>query len=212
MSLNDIRSPVQKGEKAKILFAASSLIAGSLLGIFSKWLDNIALDNSIWWHRIIERLDFGNFFSEMAVWLLIALAIAVFSSSALMAAMNVFAFFTGMCAAYHLYSIPFAGFNPLSYMVIWYAIALVSPVLAALCWYAKGKGIIPILLDTGIMTVFFLSCFSLGFLYVDLRGILYLLVFIGAAAIIYRNPKQTAISLSAGFLMAFLLNPIWPFK
>ena len=196
MSLNDIRSPVQKGEKAKILFAACSLIAGILLG----------------WHRIIERLDLGNFFSEMAVWLLIALAIAVFSSSALMAALNVFAFFTGMCAAYHLYSILFAGFNPLSYMVIWYAIALVSPVLAALCWYAKGKGIIPILLDTGIMTVFFLSCFSLGFLYVDLRGILYLLVFIGAAAIIYRNPKQTAISLSAGFLMAFLLNPIWPFK
>ena len=212
MSLNDIRSPVQKGEKAKILSAACSLISGILLGIFSKWLDNIALDNSIWWHRIIERLDLGNFFSEMAVWLLIALAIAVFSSSALMAALNVFAFFTGMCAAYHLYSILFAGFNPLSYMVIWYAIALVSPVLAALCWYAKGKGIIPILLDTGIMTVFFLSCFSLGFLYVDLRGILYLLVFIGAAAIIYRNPKQTAISLSAGFLMAFLLNPIWPFK
>ena len=81
MSLNDIRSPVQKGEKAKILSAACSLIAGILLGIFSKWLDNIALDNSIWWHRIIERLDLGNFFSEMAVWLLIALAIAVFSSS-----------------------------------------------------------------------------------------------------------------------------------
>ena len=210
--LNDIRSPGQKSKKDKILCTASSLIAGILLGVFSKWLDSIALDNNIWWHRIIERLDLGNFFSEMAVWLLIALAIAVFSSSALMAALNVFAFFAGMCAAYHLYSILFAGFNPSSYMVIWYAITLVSPVLAALCWYAKGKGIIPILLDTGIMTVFFLSCFSLGFLYVDLRGILYLLVFIGAAAIIYRNPKQTAISLSAGFLMAFLLNPIWPFK
>ena len=210
--LMDIRSPGQKSKKDKILSIAGSLIEGVLLGIFSKWLDSIALDNSIWWHRIIERIDLDNFFSEIAIWLLIALAIAVFSSSALMAALNVFAFFTGMCAAYHLYSILFAGFNPLSYMVIWYAIALVSPVLAALCWYAKGKGIIPILLDTGIMTVFFLSCFSLGFLYVDFRGILYLLVFIGAAAIIYRNPKQTAISLSAGFLMAFLLNPIWPFK
>ena len=148
--------PCRRGRRLRssLLPAACSLIAGILLGIFSKWLDNIALDNSIW----------------------------------------------------------FAGFNPLSYMVIWYAIALVSPVLAALCWYAKGKGIIPILLDTGIMTVFFLSCFSLGFLYVDLLRILYLLVFIGAPAIIYRNPKQTAISLSAGFLMAFLLNPIWPFK
>ena len=65
-----------------------------------------------------------------------------------------------------------------------------SKILFAACSLIAG-----ILLDTGIMTVFFLSCFSLGFLYVDLRGILYLLVFIGATAIIYRNPKQTAISL-----------------
>ena len=145
--LNDIRSPGQKSQKDKILCTASSLIAGILLGVFSKWLDSIALDNNIWWHRIIEKLDLGNFFSEMAIWLLISLAIAVFSSSALMAALNVFAFFAGMCAAYHLYSILFAGFNPSSYMVIWYAITLVSPVLAALCWYAKGKGTIPIFLD-----------------------------------------------------------------
>lgn len=210
--LNDIRSPGQKSKKDKILCTASSLIAGILLGVFSKWLDSIALDNNIWWHRIIEKLDLGNFFSEMAIWLLISLAIAVFSSSALMAALNVFAFFAGMCAAYHLYSILFAGFNPSSYMVIWYAITLVSPVLAALCWYAKGKGTIPIFLDIGIMAVFTLSCFSLGFFYVDLRGILYLLVFIGATAILYRNPKQTAISISAGFLVALLLNPLWPFK
>ena len=209
--LDDIRSPGQKSKKDKILCTASSLIAGILLGVFSKWLDSIALDNNIWWHRIIEKLDLGNFFSEMAIWLLISLAIAVFSSSALMAALNVFAFFAGMCAAYHLYSILFAGFNPSSYMVIWYAITLVSPVLAALCWYAKGKGTIPIFLDIGIMAVFTLSCFSLGFFYVDLRGILYLLVFIGATAILYRNPKQTAISISAGFLVALLLNPLWPF-
>ena len=209
--LNDIRSPGQKSKKDKILCTASSLIAGILLGVFSKWLDSIALDNNIWWHRIIEKLDLGNFFSEMAIWLLISLAIAVFSSSALMAALNVFVFFVGMCAAYHLYSILFSGFNPSSYMMIWYAITLVSPVLAALCWYAKGKGTIPIFLDIGIMAVFTLSCFSLGFFYVDLRGILYLLVFIGATAILYRNPKQTAISISAGFLVALLLNPLWPF-
>lgn len=210
--LMDIRSPGQKSKKDKILSIAGSLIAGVLLGIFSKWLDSIALDNSIWWHRIIERIDLDNFFSEIAIWLLIALAIAVFSSSALMAALNVFVFFVGMCAAYHLYSILFSGFNPSSYMMIWYAITLISPALGVLCWYAKGKGIIPILLDTGIMAVFTLSCFSLGFFYVDLRGILYLMNFIGAAVILYRNPKQTAISISAGFLMAFLLNPLWPFK
>ena len=64
--LNDIRSPGQKSKKDKILCTASSLIAGILLGVFSKWLDSIALDNNIWWHRIIEKLDLGNFFSEMA--------------------------------------------------------------------------------------------------------------------------------------------------
>ena len=209
---NDIRSPGQKSKKDKIRFAACSLIAGILLGIFSKWLDSLALDSSIWWHRIIERLDLGNFFSEMAVWLLIALSLAVFSSSALMAALNVFAFFAGMCAPYHLYSILVAGFNPSSYMVIWYVIALISPALAVLCWYAKGKGRIPILLDTGIMAIFTLASFSIGFIYIDFRGILYLLVYIGAAVILYRNPKQTAISLPVGFLVAFLLNPFWPFK
>lgn len=210
--LNAIRSPGQNSKKGKILFIACSLIAGVLLGIFSKWLDNLALDNGIWWHRITLRFDLGNFFSEMAVWLLIALIIAVFSSSALMAALNVFAFFAGMCVSYHLYSILFAGFNPSSYMVIWYIITLISPALAVLCWYAKGKGMIPILLDTGIMAFFTLACFSIGFLYIDFRGILYLIVYIGAAAILYRNPKQTAISLPVGFLMAFLLNPLWPFK
>ena len=113
----DIRSPGQKSKKDKILSIAGSLIAGVLLGIFSKWLDSIALDNSIWWHRIIERIDLDNFFSEIAIWLLIALAIAVFSSSALMAALNVFVFFVGMCAAYHLYSILFSGFNPLLQLI-----------------------------------------------------------------------------------------------
>ena len=210
--LNDIRSPGQKSKKDKILFTAYSLIAGILLGIFSKWLDSLALDSSIWWHRIIERLDLGNFFSEMAVWLLIALAIAVFSSSVLMAALNVFVFFAGMCASYHLCSILFAGFDPSSYMVIWYVITLISPALAVLCWYAKGKGMIPILLDTGIMAFFTLASFSIGFIYIDFRGILYLLVYIGAVVILYRNPKQTAISLPLGFLIAFLLNPLWPFK
>ena len=156
--LNAIREPRQAAGKNIFFYAVGSLILGILLGIFSKWLDSLALDRTIWWHRMLERLDLGNFFSEMAVWLLLALVIAVFSSSAVTVALNVFAFFAGMCAAYHLYSILFAGFNPSSYMMIWYAITLVSPVLAVLCWYARGKGLLPILLDIGIMSVFTLSC------------------------------------------------------
>ena len=187
--LNRIRKAEKTGKQNAAMTAISIFAAGIALGIFSKWLDNLGLDSSIWWH----------------VLLLAALAIAVFSRSAVQASMNVFVFFAGMCAAYHLYTILFSGFNPASYMMIWYGITLLSPFIAILCWYAKGSGPAAILLDAGIMTVFFLTCFSIGLFYISLRGLLYLLVFAGAAAVLYRTPKQLGITLLAGFLLSFLL-------
>ncbi|MCR4671622.1 MAG: hypothetical protein K5637_00090 [Lachnospiraceae bacterium] len=194
-----------------LIHTAACFAAGIVLGIISKWLDNLALDGEIWWHRWIEAVDLGNFFSDIAVWLLLALIIAAFSSSALRAAINVFIFLGGMCIAYHVYSIVFSGFNPSSYMMIWYGITLFSPILAVLCWYAKGTGIISILLDIGILAVFFLACFSIGIFYIDLKGILYLLVFCGAAAVLYKDFRQFMISLAIGIFLAFLMNPIWPY-
>ena len=203
--LNRIRKAEKTGKQNAAMTAIGIFAAGIVLGIFSKWLDNLGLDSSIWWHVLLEKLDLRNFFSDLAVWLLAALAIAVFSRSAVQAAFNVFVFFAGMCAAYHLYTILFSGFNPASYMMIWYGITLFSPILAVLCWYAKGSGPAAILLDAGIMAVFFLSCFSIGLFYISLRGLLYLLVFAGAAAVLYRTPKQLSITLLAGFLLSFLL-------
>ena len=210
--LDTIRMPEQKTKKETVLAAALAFLLGIALGILSKWLDNLALDSTIWWHRAVETLDLGNFFSEIAVWLLLALIIAVFSASALRAALNVFAFFFGMCAAYHLYSILFSGFDPSSYMMIWYGITLASPFLAVLCWYAKGSGAAAVVLDIGIIAVFLLSCFAVGLVYIGWKGILYLPVFIAAVIILYRNPKQLLISVPAGIALAFLLSPAWPFK
>ncbi len=208
--LRAIRAPKPLSPKRAALSALAVLLAGIALGVFSKWLDDLALDSTIWWHRIAERLDLGNFFSDFAVWLLLALIIAVFSRSALQAAGNVFAFFAGMCAAYHLCTVWFSGFHPGSYMMIWYAITLFSPVLAVCCWYAKGRGTAALLLQTAIIAVLVLSCFSLGWIYVDLRGVLYLLAFLGGAAVLYSSPKQSLISVPAGFLLAFLCSPLWP--
>ena len=210
--LRQIREPMQCSLKRTLIFAAIIFVIGVVLGIFSKWLDNLALDSTICWHRVFETLDLGNFFSDFAIWLLIALIIAVFSPSAKQAALNVFVFFAGMCVAYHIYTIVFSGFNPLSYMMIWYAITLLSPFLAMLCWYAKGNGAVSVVLDILIIAVFSLYCFSIGLFYFSLRGILYLFVFFGAIAVLYRNPKQILISLPVGFLLSFLISPIWPYR
>ena len=210
--LNQIRSPKQCSVKNVRIHAAVCLAAGIALGVISKWLDDLALDSAIPWHRWIEALDLGNFFSDIAIWLLLALIIAVFSPSAMRAALNVFIFFVGMCGAYHIYTIVFSGFNPSSYMMIWYGITLFSPIPAVLCWYAKGTGMLSILLDSLIFAVFFPACFSFGFFYIDLKGILYLPVFFGAAAVLFNNSRQLMISLPAGIILAFIANPFWPFR
>lgn len=210
--LNQIRAPKQCSVKSAIISVAFVFAAGIVLGVIAKWLDNLALDSTIWWHRLIEKTDLGNFFSDLAVWLLIAVVTAVFSPSALRAALNVFIFFAGMCAAYHIYSAVFSGFNPLSYMMIWYGITLLSPILAALCWYAKGEGTVPVIIDTAIIAVFSLSCFAIGLFYISFKGVLYFLVFAGAVVVLYRDPKQLLVSLPVGFLLSFPISPFWPWR
>ena len=210
--LNMIRIPKRCSVKSTVISAVLIFAAGITLGIISKWLDNLALDSTIWWHRLFETLDLGNFFSDFAVWLLIALIIAVFSPSPMRAALNVFVFFAGMCVAYHAYTILFSGFDPSSYMMIWYGITLLSPILAVFCWYSKGAGAVPVIIDIAIIAVFSLSCFSIGLVYISLRSVLYLLVFVGAIVVLYRDPKQLLISLPVGFLLSFLISPIWPYR
>ncbi len=208
--LNQIRAPKRRSVKNAVVSAALIFAAGIVLGIISKQLDDLALNSTIWWHRLLATLDLSNFFSDFAIWLLIALIIAVFSPSALRAALNVFVFFAGMCAAYHAYTVLFSGFNPSAYMRIWYGITLLSPLLAVLCWYAKGSGAAPVVLDIAIMAVFSLSCFAIGLFYISFRGVLYLLVFAGAVAVLYQNTVQLLLSLPIGFLLSFFISPIWP--
>ena len=192
----------------QITYSILILLLGIALGVFSKWLDNMGINDAIWWQHILGIIDLRNVFSEFAIWLLIALTISVYSSSPLRAGLNVFLFFAGMCISYHLYTIVFAGFNPQRYMMIWYGFTLLSPVLAFICWYSKGKTKVSLIIDTLILAVMMSECFAIGFWYFDITRIINVIIFVGSVVILYSEPKQTVVSLLGAVVLSYAFRVI----
>ena len=190
----------------KIRNSMMIFLFGIALGVFSKWLDNLSLNDNIWWQHILGILDLGNVFSSLGVWILIAICISIYSNSPLRASINVFIFFLGMCVSYHIYTIAFAGFNPMNYMLIWYGITLISPFMAFVCWYAKGNGIIAFIIKVSIITVMILCSFAIGMWYFDFTSIINTILFITTLVVLYDTPKELMYSLICSIVMAYLIR------
>lgn len=208
-TLNQIRMPNNSlSMKYRIRNTLLIFLLGILLGVFSKWLDNLSINDAIWWQYIIGLMDLRNVFSLLGIWIFIAVTISVFSKTALRASLNVFVFFIGMNVSYHLYTIYFSGFNPMSYMMIWYAITLVTPLLAYVCWYAKSDHIISVMISGLILCVMFIVSFSIGMWYFDINSLIDFILFIATVIVLHVRLQNTFYSLMIGLVLAFIMGCI----
>ena len=211
--LNDIRSAENPISGNRIIInTIAILLLGIALGTFSKFLDFRQAELPSVLMAIDGALDVHNFLGRFAIWVLIALCISIYSNSAIRASVNVFAFFVGMVASYYLYSNYIAGFFPRSYAMIWFGFTAVSPLLAFVCWYARGKSKLAFILSALILAVLFNMCFVYGFGYFSARSVLEVIVFIIGFIVLKRNSlRSSALMGTISIVLAFLLNIIIPF-
>ena len=121
-AFNKIREPDPTGTTTgRILVSTGISIFGFLIGIFQKWLDSMAVNEL---PALFQKLDLTNYFGRLAVWSLLASAIAVCAKSPRRASLNCFLFFACMLAGYYLYCQLVLGFLPVSYMMVWAGMAV----------------------------------------------------------------------------------------
>ena len=211
--LNDIRSaenPISGNRK--IINTIAILFLGIALGTFSKYLDFRQTELPGVLMAINGVLDIGNFLGRFAIWILIALCISIYSNSAIRASINVFVFFVGMVASYYLYSNYVAGFFPRSYAMIWFGFTMISPFLAFVCWYAKGKSRPAFMLSVLILAVLFNMTFVYGWGYFEARSVLELIVFIIGLTVLRRDTLKSSVLMGTiSIVLAFLLDMVIPF-
>jgi len=208
--LKRIRAP-EHGTPAwkKVLIACLALLLGAALGAFSKSLDCTPGNLQPW---LFQRLDVGNFLGRFPFWVLVAVLWSVFSKTPLQAAARVFLFFAGMVSSYYAYTKFVAGFFPRSYALVWCVLTLLSPLLAVICWYARGKGWPALVISAAISGFLFCQGFAFGRWYLEpvYEG-LDALAWLAGSLALYQRPGQFGAMLGLSLVFALLFEMCLPF-
>lgn len=206
---HNIRKPVHISLKRQFANTFFVLLFGIGMGVFSKFLDCTPSNELPYF---IEKIDLSNFLGRVAIWYFLAVFIAVYSKTPSRAAVNVFVFFVGMLAGYYVYTRIFAGFYPdRAYFILWSGLTVISPVLAFVCWYARGRGKTAVIISSIIIAVLFLQAFNFGLMYFDVSSLLEVLVWIAGIAVLYKSPKRLVAVIAMSVVIAVVFRIIFPF-
>ena len=207
--LEQVRKPQNNISLNKqIAETAEIILFGFALGVFQKRMDG-APDNAFF--MVMQQFDVGNYFGRLAIWILLATIISVYAKSPLRAAINTFFFFISMLAGYYLYCNYVLGFLPRTYMMMWIVIAFSSFFMAYICWYAKGEGIIAIIISSMIIGVLLAQAFNLnitqGFY---MYHFLEVFTWIISVILLRRKPKEYVLVIGLSVVIAFVYQVVMP--
>ena len=204
-----IRKPSKKlSYKRQIVITLGLILLGFLLGTLQKWIDGTGGSNL---PLILQQLDIGNYFGRLAIWILLGTIISVYSESPVRAGINTFVFFISMLAGYYLYCNFVLGFLPKAYMMMWLLFAFASFFMAYFCWYAKGEGIIAILISSVIIGVLLAQTINLNitqgfYVYHSLEVVTWLI----GVILLRRTLKEYAIEIGLSVVIAFVYQLVMP--
>ena len=116
------------------------LLLGVVLGALSKWSDGYVL-----W--------LSDLTSGISLWILLATAVALYSRTAMRAALNVFLLLGGMVGAYYLTAVLTNSVWGKNYLIGWGVAAVLSAIPGYLVWFAKGRSRRAWLLSLGVLAV-----------------------------------------------------------
>ncbi len=201
--MRDSRERTHSSNGQTAVFVLLFLILGIILGIGSKYLDTTAVNDL---PALLQQWDPTNFLGRPGVWIFLAVVISCFSRSPFRAAWYVPAFFLGMVGSYYLYSRFVAGFFPRQYATIWFGLTLISPLLAFLFWYARGKGPLALVLTAVVWAVMFNLTFVYGAFYLDLVSPLEAVLFAASLLILWKSGRSLLVTLLLAAAMALALH------
>lgn len=133
--------------KDRIFSPAGMLLSGCVMGALAKFSD-------VYFRVSYFQMSLSELTSQMSIWIVLGVAISLFSGSRKLAMANVLLFCAGMLAAYYVTAELTHAVYGWTFIKGWAVFACCSPVMAYLVTLTKGRGLLPLLIKLGVLAVY----------------------------------------------------------